>query len=355
MRDHETNSAPSEASPLRRPMPGRQAGLDPSLLTHVSRRAMATEFVAILPAHRADAVEVVFAALEQLDWIESDLTVHRADSEVSRINQHAARLPVAVSSRTFQLLEKAAHWSELTEGAFDITAGPLIDAWGFTQRSGRKPTDQEISDSLRCVGYSNVELCQGDQTVRFRQAGMSINLGAIGKGDALDRIAATLHAQGVSDFLLHGGNSSVIAAGDQVHESGLGWAVGLAHPTKPKRRLAGIWLRDMALATSGSGKQFFHHRGRRFGHVIDPRTGYPAGDLLALTVLMPSAADADACATGLFVSGTSQILQMRDLPWMPPLVMMKQGARQDAVELESWGEIPWCETPNDGTTTPSPL
>ena len=126
-------------------------------------------------------------------------------------------------------------------------------------------------------------------------------------------------------------------------ESGLGWAVGLAHPTKPKRRLAGIWLRDMALATSGSGKQFFHHRGRRYGHVIDPRTGYPAGDLLAVTILMPSAADADACATGLFVSGSRQILEKRDLPWMPPVVMMKQGPRQDAVELESLGEIPWCE------------
>lgn len=180
---------------------------------------------------------------------------------------------------------------------------------------------------------------------------MSINLGAIGKGEALDRIAATLRAQGIHDFLLHGGNSSVIAAGDQTAASGLGWAVGLAHPTKPKRRLAGIWLRDMALATSGSGKQFFHHRGRRYGHVIDPRSGYPAGDLLALTVLMPSAADADACATGLFVAGSQQIIDRKDAPWLPPLLMMKQGQRQDAVELESLGELPWCDI---DPTTPIP-
>ncbi len=315
---------------------------------------MATDFVAILPAHRADAVEVVFAALEQLDRIESDLTIYRPDSEVSRINQDAANRPVAVSSPTFQLLEKAVRWSGLTEGAFDITAGPLIDAWGFTRRSGRKPTEQEINEALQRVGHSRIELGHADQTVRFQHPGMSINLGAIGKGDALDRIAATLRDQGVHDFLLHGGNSSVIAGGDQTPESGLGWAVGLAHPTKPKRRLAGIWLRDMALATSGSGKQFFHHRGRRYGHVIDPRTGYPAGDLLALTVLMPSAADADACATGLFVCGSRQIHGQRDLPWMPPLVMIKQGARQDAVELETLGEIPWCEPePTDQPTVSS--
>ena len=126
---------------------------------------------------------------------------------------------------------------------------------------------------------------------------------AIGKGDALDRIAARLQADGISDFLLHGGSSSVVAVGDQEEGSGLGWAVGIAHPTKPKRRLGGIWLRNRALATSGSGKQFFHHRGRRYGHVIDPRTGYPAGDLMSLTVIMESAADADACATGFFVAG----------------------------------------------------
>ena len=135
----------------------------------------------------------------------------------------------------------------------------------------------------------------------------------------------------------------MFASGDQVAGSEKGWAVGLSHPTKPKHRLAGIWLRDAALATSGSGKQFFHHRGRRYGHVIDPRTGYPAGDLLSLTVLMESAADADACATGLFVTGSEVIRGWESDGWLPALVMVRQAARQDAVEVESLGEVPWVE------------
>ncbi len=320
---------------------------DPSLLTHVSRRAMATDFVAILPAHRADAVEVAFSALEQLDQIEADLTIYRDDSEVARVNRLASSEPVTLSSPTFRLLEKAMEWSRRTDGAFDITAGPLIEAWGFTKRSGRKPTSQEVKAAMQRVGYEKLDVSAADSSVRFAREGMSINLGAIGKGDALDRIASRLRSDGVDDFLLHGGNSSVVASGDQTINSGLGWAVGLSHPTKPNRRLAGIWLRDMALATSGSGKQFFHHRGRRYGHVIDPRSGYPAGDLSSLTVTMPTAADADACATGLFVLGSDQIRARMSEPWMPSMVMMRPGKRQDEVELETIGEIAWFEPPDE--------
>ena len=322
-----------------------------SLLTTVSHRAMATDFVAILPAHRADAIEVAFAALEQLDQIEADLTVYRDESEISQVNRLAASEPVSLSPPTFRLLQRAMQWSGRTDGAFDVTAGPLIEAWGFTRRRGRKPSTAEIEAARERVGYQKVRLDPENGTVRFDRGQMSINLGAIGKGDALDRIAVNLSNAGVHDFLLHGGNSSVLASGDQTQGSGQGWAVGLSHPTKPNRRVAGIWLRDMALATSGSGKQFFHHRGRRYGHVIDPRTGFPAGDLASLTVLMTRAADADACATGLFVLGSEQLAARRSEPWMPPLVMMRSGSRQDEVEIESAGEIPWCQPASGRTDT----
>ena len=315
------------------------------MLTQVSHRAMATDFVVMLPAHAADAVELVVSALEGLDAIESALTIYREDSEVSRANLLASDQPVRLSEPTFELLQAAVRWSERTDGAFDVTAGPLVDAWGFTQRSGRKPTKDEIDQALARVGYQHLELSPEQRTVQFARPGMSINLGAIGKGDALDRLARGLRDQGLHDFLIHGGNSSVIASGDQVLGSGLGWGVGLAHPSKPKRRLAGLWLRDRALATSGSGKQFFHHRGRRYGHVIDPRTGYPAGDLLSLTVLARSARDADACATGLFVAGSDATAKWSTEDWMPPLISVRQGKWQDAVDVQWSGEIQWMEAP----------
>jgi thiamine biosynthesis lipoprotein len=106
----------------------------------------------------------------------------------------------------------------------------------------------------------------------------------------------------------------------------------------------------MALATSGSGKQFFHHRGQRFGHVIDPRSGYPAGDMLSLTVLMASAADADACATGMFVTGSTAIRELADEEWLPTMIVVRPGSRQDAVEIECIGDAPWVDDPPEGVS-----
>ncbi len=319
---------------------------DPSLITEVTRRAMATEFAVLLPARHSDAVEPVVAALEQLDAIESALTVYQNESEISRLNRDAFARPVTLTPATFSLVQRAVQWSQRTDGAFDITAGPLVEAWGFTRRRGRKPTAAEIDQAVSRVGYQHLILDPERRSVQFGRPGMSINLGGIGKGDAIDRIAARLKADGITDFLLHGGSSSLVAVGDQQEGSEMGWAVGIAHPTKPKRRLGGIWLRNRALATSGSGKQFFHHRGRRYGHVIDPRTGFPAGDLMALTVIMESAADADACSTGFFVAGKEAI--PKSAAWeLPAMITIAAAARQDDVKVESIGQIRWV-TDQDG-------
>ena len=291
----------------------------------------------------ANQVEIVVQALEGLDAIEDRLTIYRAGGEVAQVNQFALNRPVQLTEMTFRLLEKAIQWSRRTGGAFDVTAGPLVEAWGFTNRSGKKPSAEEIVAALDQVGYAGLQLSQTDRTIRFAKPGMSINLGAIGKGDALDQLADELKSKGIGDFLIHGGHSSVLAIGNQEPENDSGWAVGIAHPTKPERRLGGIWLKDRALATSGSGKQFFHHRGKRYGHVIDPRTGYPAGDLLSLTAVMDSAADADACATGLFVLGSEAMATLSAEHWFPPLVAVKGTSRQDDVEVVRLGDVNWVD------------
>jgi thiamine biosynthesis lipoprotein len=325
--------------------------MDPGLLTTLTHQAMATQFAVLLPASDSAASDAVLEALEMLDGIESRLTVYQEESEVSQINRRAADEPVKVSSEVFGILKRAVYWSEETNGAFDITAGPLVDAWGFTKRTGKKPSPEEISLASQRTGYQKMLLDDSNRTVSFSVKGMSINLGGIGKGYALDQLASRLADRGVENFLVHGGQSSIVARGDQTPGSELGWAVGISHPTKPPRRVAGIWLRNGALGTSGSGKQFFHHQGRRYGHVIDPRTGYPAGDLLSLTVLSPSAADADASCTGYFVAG-SQATQSAfeassadpgDESEAGPMLAIRAGKRQDSVELEAYGEFHWVE------------
>ena len=333
---------------------------------------MATEFVILLPSQDASvpsptrstdagsgdldqqrehedrpgkAVEAAVEAADLLEGIEADLTIYRPTSEISRINLLASETGVSISKPTFDLLQRAVYWGEQTGGAFDITAAPLVEAWGFTKRSGKKPTAAEIENARRVVGYQHLNLNPSNQTVGFAIPGMAINLGGIGKGEALDRLANHLRNRGVNDFLIHGGNSSVIASGDQTPGSGQGWAVGLAHPTKSNRRLAGIWLRNQALATSGSGKQFFHHQGRRYGHVIDPRTGYPAGDLLSLTLLMENATDADALATGWFVSGSDVVRDQFQQTNLAAAMLVHRGDRQDSAKIETLGEFHWIDPP----------
>ncbi len=334
---------------------------DSDLISSVSRPAMATEFVVMLAAAHQGAMEQALDALELVDDIEQRLTIYRPDSEISRVNRDAASHPVQVSESTFELIETAIRWSQQTGGRFDITAGPLVKAWGFTERKGRKPPTDEIQAALEVVGFEKLILDPDKRTIAFAVPGMSINLGGIGKGHALDRIAERLLASGVTDFLIHGGQSSVLARGNQSTSVDRGWAVGIGHPTRPNRRLAGVWLSDAALGTSGSGKQFFHHRGKRFGHVIDPVSGYPTTDLVSLTLRTSSATDADAAGTGYFLAGSSNLRRLNALSQQAPsqedatqeseplpqfpAFALRQGERQEELLTEVFGEWDWVEPP----------
>jgi len=149
-----------------------------------------------------------------------------------------------------------------------------------------------------------VTLDQDQQTIAFDRSDMEINLGSVGKGYTLDRCAELMAEAGIEHYLMHGGQSSILARGSPNPQSGAdGWTVAVRHPLRSERRLAEITLTDQALGTSGSGQQFFYHRGQRLGHVLDARTGWPAAGVLSATVVAPSAAAADALATAFFVLG----------------------------------------------------
>lgn len=276
-----------------------------SLLVSVRRRAMACEFEVQLAARCDDAMEHVLEALDLVEVLEDQMTVYRDDSEVIRINRRAVDGPVPVEPRLFALFQLAARLHRETHRAFDITSGPLSDVWGFSRRAGRWPGDAELSAAVEGVGMDQVELDTSGQTIVFRRPGVSVNLNSIGKGYALDRMAELLAERGVNDFLLHGGRSSVLARGNT--PSAAGWSIGLRHPLRPAERLGEVVLRDQALATSGSGTQYFEHDGRRYGHVIDPRTGRPAEGVFTATVIAPTAAEADALSTAFYVMGPDAV------------------------------------------------
>ena len=347
----------------------------PANLVRVSRRAMAALFEVYFSASQYPrGTEKALAALEVLEPLEARLSLFRPDSQLNYVNANAAFEPVRPHAAVFDLIKLGLQvWRE-TAGAFDLTATPLWELWGFARRSARIPAGDEIQAALRYVGSQFVELdCQA-QTVRFLKEGIRLSFASLGKGYALDRCAERLMALGVGDFLIHGGYSSVIArgsiagnvtesaaaaeqsdnlqcrfglppdalrlanlleadsapcqsAGHSVsHSAGRytahctaqaaespgqtgGWVVGVKHPLRKGRRVAEIRLCDGALSTSGSGVQLLVHRGRRYGHIIDPRTGWPAESMLSVTVVAPTAVLAEALSTAFFVLGLEQSAQ----------------------------------------------
>jgi thiamine biosynthesis lipoprotein len=309
-------------------------------LVHLSRKAMAGEFEICLPVSIAG--EATAAALEALDLIqalEGQLSFFRPESDISEINAQAAEAAVEVEPRLFALLAWAMQLGRESGGAYDLTAAPLWEAWGFARRAGAIPSPEQLAEAKSQVGQEWVELDDVRKTIRFLRPGVRLNLGSIGKGYAVDRAVEHLVSCGVADFLVHGGYSSVAARGcaaivrqpfqadsqarqafqpdmpaQRASQAGKPdvlvepWTIGVKDPLRDERRLGQLELRDRALGTSGSQFQSFRHRGHRYGHILDPRTGWPAEGVLAVTVLAPTAAEADALSTAFYVLGARAAL-----------------------------------------------
>jgi len=280
----------------------RQA--QPVAHVHASRRAMACEFSVQYHQTDEEMSEVVLAALDLIETIEDQLTIYRDESLVLDINRQAASTPVEVDRELFCLLQLCQQLNQETGGAFDITSGPLSRVWGFLERAGRLPSETELASALARVGSEQVLLEQAAQTIAFSQPSVEINFNSIGKGYALDKAAALLQTAGHDDYLWQGGGSSLFASGANRASRQRCWTVGLPHPVDPQKRLAEFHLRDQALATAGGATQFFQHEDRRFSHLLDPRTGWPAEGVLTASVLAPTASLADGLATAFFVMGS---------------------------------------------------
>ena len=273
----------------------------------LATRAMACDFAVILNPGPPEQVAAASEALDLVHALEAQMTVYRDSSELSRLNRRAVSQAVAVEPRLFDLLKQARDFSVKTGGAFDPTSGPLIDLWRRCRRENRIPSPAEIERCLERTGIAGIAFGETEPTVQFVREGVELNLGAIGKGYALDRGAEILATHGISDWLFHGGHSSILARGD--HNQTGGWPVGIRNPLFPKRQFATLLLQNAAISTSGSGVQSFRHEGKRYGHILDPRTGWPGEGMLSVTVMAPTAAEAEALSTAFFVGGVEKSLE----------------------------------------------
>jgi thiamine biosynthesis lipoprotein len=270
-----------------------------------SRPAMGTTFdVHLYAADRARADALFEVAFEEIERVEAVFSNYRPTSELSRINREAASSPVVTDPEVFDLLARAFAVSRLSGGAFDMTVGRLMKAWGFFRGAGRYPSDAELKRALRETGWRRVRLDAAARTTSFTAPGVELDPGGIGKGYALDCVAKVLREAGVAAALLSSGSSSVYALGAPPGKEG--WPVRVPDPLNRARVLSTVVLRDRSLSTSGNYEKFFRLGGRTYSHIMNPRTGRPVEGVLQTTVIAAEATDSDALSTAVFVLGPAR-------------------------------------------------
>jgi len=275
---------------------------DPLVRFEASHAAMGTVFTII--AYGGDArtlAQVANEAFEEIDRLDRQMSNYQPESELSVLNRHAARRAVLVEPKLFELIADSVRTSEETGGAFDITVGPLMKAWGLFRGQGRVPSPSELATVLQRVGYRHIKLDRDQRTVAFDREGIEIDLGGIAKGYAVDVAAEILRADGVERALISSGTSSVYALGAPPDEPG--WRITLRDPFEAAKAADVVYLKNYSLAVSGNYERFFTLNGKTYAHIMDPRIGRPVEQMLATAVLAPRATESDALSTACFVMG----------------------------------------------------
>lgn len=268
-----------------------------------SVEAMGTTFSLVLIGPERRTLETALsAAIDEVHRLDRLLSNYLPDSEWSAVNRSAARGPVTVSPELFDLLAACLTYSQQSDGAFDITVGPLMKVWGFYKGEGALPRKGDVSGVLGRIGYRQVTLDPVTRTVRFNRDGVELDPGGIGKGYAVDRMVDVLKRHGVRAALVSAGGSSLYGLGAPPDEP-RGWTVTIRVPGAPDRTAVEVFLNDTSLSTSGSYEKFFWADGRIYSHIMDPRTGYPARGTASVSVLAPRAIDSEAWTKPYFVNG----------------------------------------------------
>jgi thiamine biosynthesis lipoprotein len=253
------------------------------------------------PVKGNDAIDAVMAELRRID----DLMSHyKPESQLSQINQYANERAVQVDKELFDLIKLTTHYSQITEGAFDITYASVGYLYDYPRHI--RPTEEQIREKLPSVNWRNMLLDEEHHTVRFEHPGMRIDLGGIGKGYAVDRGIDILKARGIDRALVTAGGDSRII-GDRM---GRPWLVAVRHPDDPNKVVTRIPLSDSAVSTSGDYERYFDEGGVRYHHIIDPRTGHSASKVRSATILAPTATQTDGMSKTAFVLGPEKALEI---------------------------------------------
>jgi thiamine biosynthesis lipoprotein len=245
--------------------------------------------------------QAVNAAFDEVDRVDRLMSHYKPDSPLSRLNRAAARQSVKVEPELFDFIVECLRYSTASEGAFDITVGPLMKAWGFFAGEGRFPAPDELAAARRAVGHQHVIVNADERTIYFDRTGVELDLGGIAKGYAVDRAAVILKQRGIASALISAGGSTIYGMGAPPNQDG--WEVEIQDPMEHAKIAATVRLKDRALSVSGGYEKFFEHEGVRYSHVMDPRSGRPVEGVLSVAVVSESGLAGDALDNVFYVQG----------------------------------------------------
>jgi len=243
-------------------------------------------------------------AFDEVDRIDRLMSHYKAESPLSRINREAAAHPVAVEAELFDFIAEAMRYNRESGGAFDITVGPLMKAWGFFRGEGRMPSDEALASARRHVGSAHVVLNASDRTIAFDEPGVELDLGGIAKGYAVDRAVRVLQQRHVSAALVSSGGSTIYGFGAPPGKAG--WDVTIQDPVDARKTALTVTLKDRAVSVAGTSEKSFEFDGVTYSHIMDPRTGRPVQGMLTVAVLADTGTAGDAMDDALFVMGVER-------------------------------------------------
>jgi thiamine biosynthesis lipoprotein len=249
---------------------------------------------------------IVEEAFDEVDRIDRLMSHYKPESPLSRLNRDAgsrADLP-PVDPELFAMIAESLRYSRESDGAFDITVGPLMKVWGFFQGDGRVPSARELHDVKGRVGYAHVILDANAGTIRFDQPGVELDLGGIAKGYAVDRVVALLRARHIVAALVSAGGSTIYALGTPPGEDG--WSVSIQDPLHAQQTALTLRLKDRSLSVAGRSEKSFERNGVIYSHIMDPRTARPVQGMLSVAVLSATGTEGDALDDAFFVQGVEK-------------------------------------------------
>lgn len=271
-------------------------------------------------------------AVAEISRIEKLISSWNENSQTSEINRNAGIKPVKVDAELFNLIERAIGISKLTDGAFDISYASMDKIWKFDGSMTTMPSEKEITASVEKVGYQNIVLDKNKSTIYLKLKGMKIGFGAIGKGYAADKAKILLMSKGVTSGIIN-------ASGDMntwgKQTNGEDWKVAITNPMDKNKVFALLPITNGSVVTSGNYEKYVNFNGKRYTHIIDPRTGYPSTGIISVTVFAPKAELADALATSVFVMGKEAGLdRINQLPKIECIIIDDNGNISKSKNIE---------------------